>query len=583
MATAGLNSRFHIHMFFPRLRRQVNNKWVNFMTNDQYQLMYDFAIIPALQRVCPVDLGEKFPHSYRNAQIKARNSKGTFVFTPKDLAEELALPFFVELRRVIDSTPRLALFRDYFFHVHGKDIKMVLRNTVVSTVREALFNKFDCFEWHKFPETQFWIDVGVEYHPPPETTFVWSLPFVKQYLQSNLNMAQLQLMPWCHSKTLGGGRAVGKVGSRILFCQLYMNEKITYCTFDDGGGIRAFNPQDVKNGSSRFINNINDYLEDLEQTQNKTFSARIEWTVLERDVEIVMQQIDTQSQNLLRSNALYAIPTATAALFRANYVQAVARCMNSIRRWKITEEKKSIAANFVHFAVKTTISSIIKSAIVKGFELKQGRDVNNWYTTSMVDVEARDISTTQHDAIQLATRLGKRKLFQRSDTYSRKRQRNEGLKMMTLSTAVEAIASPQDIFNLFLRSLLELFPSSAVHLRPGQQLQGLTIQEIEEKVIRRYYSKSNESWSTRFQWYFPLTKDELVFTNNTQGWRQLGYWETYFDWISTDASTKRAQLMELFNQLECLPAGRPKEKLWKTCTVKNKQGTRVYFVRNKRL
>lgn len=70
---------------------------------------------------------------------------------------------------------------------------------------------YKSFEWIKFDQTHFWLDIGVEFRPiAPAQTLLWSASFVHQYLH-----------PWCQSTTICGGSGRGKPAAQILFCQLY--------------------------------------------------------------------------------------------------------------------------------------------------------------------------------------------------------------------------------------------------------------------------------------------------------------------------------------------------------------------------
>ena len=88
------------------------------------------------------------------------------------------------------------------------------------------------------------------------------------------------------------------------------------------------------------------------------------------------------------------------------------------------------------------------------------------------------------------------------------------------------------------------------------------------RKIRKY------TWNERFFWFFPNSPLEV---SNKQGWANMPYLDIYFQWKLIATAENIQELKNLFNSLEVLPGGSPKDKLWISCKGKNGEGTSIRF------
>jgi hypothetical protein len=571
-ATSGKNSVFHIHIFFPKLRRCKNSKWVNWMTRSQYESFYDNAVHPALVYSVGADAMDKYPASYRTAESNARNSKGNFSYIARLIPHEILHKFFAQLRHIIDSGDGTIDFQEYFFHVHAKDLKLVMRSSVRDPI-VALNETYKSFNWQKFDRTEFWLDIGAEFRSKrPGMTLLWSGYFVQRYLKS-LGLVQLQNHPWCQSTTVAGGSGRGKPGSSVLFCQLYHGEKNLFYTYEDGGGVKAFSAMDVADNSSRFNHAMQDFEKSLNYAANNSYPVRMEWTLKYHDYTSAIDSIFASHHAILPHQPLYTIPTHQIVKYKTQYVRAISRFATTVRRWPTFQ--KELLSHYIVYAIKTMISAIIKVPGTKELKINSGRRTHNWAVASMVDINQPMLPIVETAA--LVKRLNKRVRFQRSHTVSRA---VNPTCISDLHVAnIHPVADAKAMIAIFVKAICKTFPAPGIHLKDNCLfLEDLSYATIMESVQRPFFTGAKASWKERFSWYFPPSKNDMDLGNGAQGWRQLEYWDTYFNWILTDTQAKREALWECFNKMDCLPAGSQNDKLWKTHSVRGHEGTFVYFV-----
>lgn len=119
----------------------------------------------------------------------------------------------------------------------------------------------------------------------------------------------------------------------------------------------------------------------------------------------------------------------------------------------------------------------------------------------------------------------------------------KGQEHLLVSDVME-IVDAQTMMDVFIRSLCQLFPSSALqHLKHDVAvLHNLSYKVVVDSVCRPHFISSPVSWEEQFVWGFPLSKDCMQFGRNTQGWRQLDYWDSSFNSVVTGMAAKRRQL-----------------------------------------
>jgi len=280
LGTTGENSHFHINIFFPNMMYQKNTRWVNFITATSLALFYDEAIKPTLDKVLPQSIIREFPESYAIATMKATTHKGTYHFTTKLIAKSYTEKFFEELRVMVDSNPSLEQFKDYFFHVHGKDLKMILRKDYGDLISQFQ-DQFDDFEWDPIRD-QLLVDVGLEFWPPEDSgyTFLWKKDITEGlFLGSGFSLPNRH--PWCLLKNVMGGSGKAKVANRrngVSFLQVYQLEKSLHYVYEQGGAMR-FSTHDLIANTEIFKKCMTSFRDGWEKAKQsrRSYGVRMEW------------------------------------------------------------------------------------------------------------------------------------------------------------------------------------------------------------------------------------------------------------------------------------------------------------------
>lgn len=135
------------------------------------------------------------------------------------------------------------------------------------------------------------------------------------------------------------------------------------------------------------------------------------------------------------------------------------------------------------------------------------------------------------------------------------------------------------MFKLFVKSLWISMPTNSLQdtsvMGNGTDYPDLTQENVKKFVKNPQFKTSRKySWEVIFGWYFPTTADGLP---TSQGWKNLQYLTEYFRWYSLATEYQKERLKSMFMEMDVLPGGTEKDKLWIQRNKKDGQGTGLLF------
>jgi hypothetical protein len=231
-------SQFVVNIFFRNLRRKEGNYWVNILPNDTIGQFYDLVLRPAILSIVSDTSMSHFPLDFASEKFKCTNQNSTSKhplysingISVQDLTKKIS-----ELIELQD----LNQFRNFFFHIHAKDLKLNMNQALLNVEGNEFIDLFKL----KFPIFQNYADfenglydLGIEIIPETKCTLLWNGPNLLEYLKSVLCI-NIDKYLWCSSQTILGAKFSysrrALPNHQIVMGQAYMLEKEQ--TFVKGG------------------------------------------------------------------------------------------------------------------------------------------------------------------------------------------------------------------------------------------------------------------------------------------------------------------------------------------------------------
>jgi hypothetical protein len=150
---------------FPAIQMKSNNRYINYMSENQYELFYDYVIFPALEvalDTCQNQL-ERFPKTYCCAEILSRNANGNYTYPSKQYPDtnggirQLLRIMLRIVEQCNDIDSPIYQFRHMYYHMYGKNLKLSTGRKrflgVFSFWGPANENTPNC--WVRFPTKEY--------------------------------------------------------------------------------------------------------------------------------------------------------------------------------------------------------------------------------------------------------------------------------------------------------------------------------------------------------------------------------------------------------------------------------------------
>jgi hypothetical protein len=184
-----------IYIFFPEMHLK-SAKSTTFLSSDQQEVWIDKIFLPALRRVCPQDVLQHHPKSWKEASSKAwaRSKESPWEsqvkyamdihdHIPKQYLEPLWADICRHLRRRrLPSS--IKPFRNAFLVINAKDLKLQTKASTLQACRGNFIADIqDQLNWDKADLSQTWIDIGVEDTPSePDVQLLHKRPCLQHWI-----------------------------------------------------------------------------------------------------------------------------------------------------------------------------------------------------------------------------------------------------------------------------------------------------------------------------------------------------------------------------------------------------------------
>ena len=231
---------------------------------------------------------EALPTSYKLAS-KQVNSGGARTFVSHRIEPVILNDVFKVMRTIINTTPELAKYRDYFFHLCGINLKLATMNIHGREDENPLNHAFRINRFISFYDQNphdIVVDVGwtVNVHRPsmPEelrrSTLLFRYGPMRELLRPAYQKPHMDR--YCHSYVVGGGRALPlaavKSKAGIGKVQFYLKDMVlTYRNRDKSLGANFTVAQALLIGDrDKFMSEMNAFRDAMEGAD--TYGLRVE-------------------------------------------------------------------------------------------------------------------------------------------------------------------------------------------------------------------------------------------------------------------------------------------------------------------
>lgn len=294
----GETNQFKVNVFFPNyiVPRLPNRRYRTMMDAVDFLLWFEKVILRALEivsRKAPPNLRpaclqakQELPATYREAEIKTRQSDGSRSFKGYKITPELLNLMIPEIHRIVDATEELAKFRHCFFHIYGINLKTVGQSLQGRAGNNPLLHILETYRivpWEKYPpgdiKVDFAIEISVDEDRLPagisHLTLLWRQEALCRLVQGMWRAPHVN--PYMHSHQVAGIRSTArsKGSHSMIKLQAYHKDmKQTYIHADNSIGT-CFSPADGLGNSKKFIDQMNKLDEVWRNV--RSFGIRIEW------------------------------------------------------------------------------------------------------------------------------------------------------------------------------------------------------------------------------------------------------------------------------------------------------------------
>ncbi|KAG9096971.1 hypothetical protein FRC06_008148 [Ceratobasidium sp. 370] len=296
----GLNNQFRVNILFPSYYKgQKGGRYITIMSDEDYTEWWESVMLRSLFTATKATEGSiqescrrlwvEIPKTYSSAKARCSGGDGTRTFTGFKAIPEvlnLALGF---ARRIVDQEPRLAKYRNFFYHIWGINLKAVAEAIPERSGGDAVLHVLQLFpivDWSMQNPLDIVLDVGLEIGVRSESlpldvkdmTLLWKLDELKGLVASSWRKPRVDA--YMHSHVVGGIAAKPRahVAPTFYKLQAYMKEKVlTYIHRDNSIGA-GFSPQDGLLGSRAYCTQTNRLLKAWKDGEG-SYGVRMEWRV----------------------------------------------------------------------------------------------------------------------------------------------------------------------------------------------------------------------------------------------------------------------------------------------------------------
>ncbi|KAG8713723.1 hypothetical protein FRC11_011276 [Ceratobasidium sp. 423] len=399
--TFGGNNQFRLLVFFPRNRNRVENLWRNMAREPEMQDWYQ-TFLTALRMVsAQVPFSwqhalektiEALPTTYRMASEQHNKGGGPHSSSGHRIEPFILNRVFKIMRKIIDSTPQLAKYRDYFFHLCGINLKLATMNIHGRMEEDPLkyaLSQFNFIDWYAQNPHDIIADIGwtanINRGLMPDdlqnTTLVYRTDPSAELAQAAYRKPQIDR--YCSSYVLGGWRSVPRASVRegcgVVKAQAYPKDMVlTYRHQHQSVGWNWTVKQGLRIGNrDKFNNQMQGFLNVMRDADS--YGVRFEIRVPAWGANRVMK-MDARDilDRLLAADIIVCYPTSTIAAFKSTLCRGWSAIINKQSQLAPVTRKSpevvlltSVLAHWIKSLIKRPDDQGASTQMVKKLQLDQ--------------------------------------------------------------------------------------------------------------------------------------------------------------------------------------------------------------------
>lgn len=306
----GQNNQFRVNLFFPRYEKGQDNgnRYITIMDADDYKTWYEQVVLQALQRLgwnCPnslynsyIRLNTALPKTYATAESHCVN--GPRSFTGYKVTHEILNLLLANARDIVNETPSLARFGNFFYHIVGMNLKAVCEAIPERSKGNPMLHvlqQYPIVDWSAQNYCDIAVDVGLEINicrdklplDLDDITLVWKLDTLRDLVASSWRKPHMDA--YMHSHVVGGLSAKPKshIAASFFSVHFYMKDKLlTYIHRDNSIGT-GFSPEHGMQGALPYETQTR-RLQEVWADGCGCYGGRVEWRVGLRTANDILQQ-----------------------------------------------------------------------------------------------------------------------------------------------------------------------------------------------------------------------------------------------------------------------------------------------------
>ncbi|KEP47031.1 hypothetical protein V565_170730, partial [Rhizoctonia solani 123E] len=337
--TFGANNQFRLLVFFPGCRNRVGRLWRNIPRESEMSDWYHAfrsallivrAQVPHHWQHAVERTIEALPTTYQMAADQANHGGGQRSFVGHRIEPHILNLVFPVLRAIINTTPHLAKYRGYFFHLCGINLKLATMNIhgrEDSNPLNYAFLIFRFIDWYAQNPHDIIADVGLalNVHRPslPEelkrSTLLWRYGPLRELLR--LGYQKPHQDRYCLSYVVSGARAIPLSAARlragIIKFQAYMKDMLaTYRHRDKSVGANFTVNEALGMGHrEKFTSQMNAFQEVMAVIDTYGLRTEVRLTAWGANRYMKMDARDPLDR-LIGAKAILCYPTQTLVNFK---------------------------------------------------------------------------------------------------------------------------------------------------------------------------------------------------------------------------------------------------------------------------
>jgi hypothetical protein len=573
---------FHLHIFFPRLRRKSNELlnagfWVDFLTENQFEEFVDDILAPTFYRIMPENSRKNYVQSYRSVSPKSRAANGQIRLISETVPASLVEKFFKQLHIALKDHE---LFGDYFFHIHAKGLKCSTTSTDCKKLVSEFKRRYSFIDWKKIEPLDTYLDFGMEimYRTSNQgTTLLWKRDYVDTMVRK-LGLKEVTIDNWGGTYDAAGMTGKKGQGDELLYVQYYHTQKIPFYLAKDPSIFKA-HPVDIISNTSRLDNDLKLLKEMMADYDSVNFPARAEFRI--RFLEAETPECIQKYLLLDYSNkcSFYCVPNRIIGYYYSECGRSIKNMSVHLSNMKLSSQLSvsdcAIISKFGHF-IKRSLVHRPDPKDVTSFKKLDPSFKDNWklfgrfflknLDCSNLSIEGSHKPESQFVARQFVvdstrSKLGKAKSQIRPKAKDKKPERLPSSKISETDTA-------EDVFRKVVKSVMDVLPEIPKSKLPSRIRDGNDLEIFcSEKKFKHYCgdnatlvrSMNLDLWNRKLKYLFPTEANWIIQIRGEQGYNRLNYFDDFLHWYAL--SNETSILEDLKGRLVVLPNSEPK-KLW---------------------